>query len=38
MWLVGRLIRDHKTVADFREDNGPTVRKVCVRSSPFAER
>ena len=23
MWLTGRLAPDHKTIADFREDNGP---------------
>jgi transposase len=22
MWLTGRLVRDHKTIADFRKDNG----------------
>ena len=22
MWLVGRLAPDHKTIADFRKDNG----------------
>ena len=31
MWLLGRLVPDHKTVADFRKDNGPAIRKVCVR-------
>jgi transposase len=31
MWLLGRLVPDHKTVADFRKDNGAAVRKVCVR-------
>ncbi len=29
MWLLGRLIPDHKTIADFRKDNGGAVRKVC---------
>ncbi len=29
MWLVGRLVPDHKTIADFRKDNGPAIRKVC---------
>lgn len=29
MWLTGRLEPDHKTIADFRKDNGPTIRKVC---------
>jgi transposase len=31
MWLLGRLIPDHKTIADFRKDNGPALRKVCGR-------
>jgi transposase len=31
MWLLGRLVPDHKTVADFRKDNGLAIRKVCVR-------
>jgi transposase len=31
MWLTGRLAPDHKTIADFRKDNGPAVRKVCAR-------
>jgi transposase len=22
MWLTGRLVPDHKTIADFRKDNG----------------
>ena len=30
MWLLGRLIPDHKTIADFRKDNGPAIRKVCM--------
>ncbi len=29
MWLCGRLVPDHKTIADFRKDNGPSLRKVC---------
>jgi len=29
MWLLGRLVPDHKTVADFRKDNGRAIRKVC---------
>ena len=28
MWLVGRLVPDHKTIADFRKDNGGAIRKV----------
>ena len=31
MWLTGRLVPDHKTIADFRMDNGPAIRKVCAR-------
>ena len=31
MWLLGRLVADHKTVADFRKDNGRAIRKVCAR-------
>ena len=31
MWLLGRLVPDHKTIADFRKDNGGAVRKVCAR-------
>ena len=31
MWLCGRLAPDHKTIADFRKDNGPAVRQVCAR-------
>ncbi len=31
MWLCGRLVPDHNTIADFRKDNGPAVRKVCAR-------
>ena len=31
MWLLGRLIPDHKTIADFRKDNGSALRKVCAR-------
>jgi transposase len=33
MWLLGRLIPDHKTIADFRKDNGTAIRKVCVYPS-----
>ncbi len=31
MWLTGRLVPDHKTIADFRKDNGRALRKVCAR-------
>lgn len=29
MWLVGRLMPDFKTIADFRKDNGKAIRRVC---------
>jgi transposase len=31
MWLTGRLIPDHKTIADFRKDGGPAIKQVCVQ-------
>jgi transposase len=31
LWLLGRLVPDHKTIADFRKDNGPGLRQVCAR-------
>ena len=31
MWLTGRLVPDHKTIADFRRDNGKAIRQVCAR-------
>jgi len=31
MWLLGRLAPDHKTIADFRKDNGEAIKKVCAR-------
>jgi transposase len=31
MWLLGRLAPDHKTIADFRKDNGLALREVCAR-------
>ncbi len=34
MWLTRRLVPDHKTIADFRKDNGPAISKVC---SQFVE-
>jgi transposase len=33
MWLTGRLAPDHKTIADFRKDNGPAIKKVFARNS-----
>jgi hypothetical protein len=29
LWLLGRLVPDHKTIADFRKDNGAALREVC---------
>ncbi len=29
--LLGRLVPDHKTIADFRKDNGGAIKKVCAR-------
>src|SRR5947209_18671830 len=29
MWLLGRLVPDDKVIADFRKDNGPSIRRVC---------
>src|SRR5438309_4660160 len=31
MWLTGRLAPDHKTIADFRKDNGTAIRNLCTR-------
>src|ERR1039458_3217704 len=31
MWLTGRLAPDHKTIADFRKDNGRAIKKVCAQ-------
>src|SRR3984893_10128233 len=31
MWLTGRLVPNHKTIADFRKDNGRAIRQVCSR-------
>jgi len=31
MWLTGRLVPDHKTIADFRKDNGRAIQKVCAK-------
>jgi transposase len=31
LWLLGRLVPDHKTIADFRKDNGSGLRQVCAR-------
>src|ERR1700716_2216260 len=29
IWLIGRLMPDFKTIADFRKDNGKAIRSVC---------
>ncbi len=29
MWLTGRLVPDHKTIADFRKDHGRAIRQLC---------
>lgn len=29
MWLTGKLTPDHKTIADFRKDNGPAIQAAC---------
>jgi len=31
MWLLGRLMPDFKTIADFRKDNGKGIKSVCRR-------
>lgn len=31
IWLLQRLTPDDKTIADFRKDNGPAIRKVCAK-------
>jgi len=31
MWLTGRLVPDHKTIADFRRDNGGAIRRTCAQ-------
>ncbi len=31
MWLIARRVPDHKTIADFRRDNGPAIRKTCAQ-------
>ncbi|MGB2691949.1 MAG: IS1182 family transposase [Thermodesulfobacteriota bacterium] len=31
IWLLGKLAPDHKTIADFRKDNGPAIRQVCAQ-------
>jgi transposase len=31
IWLIKRLTPDDKTIADFRKDNGPAIKKVCAQ-------
>ena len=31
IWLLGKLAPDHKTIADFRKNNGPAIKKVCAQ-------
>ena len=31
MWLTGRLVPDHKTIADFRRENGPAIQVACAQ-------
>jgi transposase len=31
MWLTGRFVPDHNTIADFRKDNCTAIRAVCAR-------
>lgn len=31
MWLTGRLVPDHKTIADFRRDSGPAIQAACAQ-------
>ena len=38
MWLTGRLAPDHKTIADFRRDNGPAIGKVCAQFVELSRR
>jgi transposase len=28
MWLTGRLVPDHKTIADFRKNNGGAIHRL----------
>jgi len=31
MWLSGRLVTDHKTIANFRRDNWPAICRTCAQ-------
>ena len=37
MWLTGRLVPDHKTIADFRKDNGGAIRRSAPVHYAFAD-
>src|SRR5258708_37442551 len=32
MWRTGKLAPDHKTIANFRQDNGPAIQTACAHS------
>jgi hypothetical protein len=38
MWLLGRLAPDHKTIADFRKDNGAAIKNACGQFVSYARR
>jgi hypothetical protein len=38
MWLTERLTPDHKTIADFRKDNGKAIRRVCIAFRQLCQR
>src|SRR5690348_3953295 len=31
MWLTCRLVPDHKTIAEFRKETGPAIKRVCAQ-------
>jgi hypothetical protein len=37
MWLTGRLTPDFKTIAGFKKDNGPAIRRPAASSSLYAD-
>lgn len=38
IWLTGRLVLDHKTIADFRRDNGRAIRRTCAQFMELCRR
>jgi transposase len=38
VWLLGRLMPDFKTIADFRKDNGAAIRQVCAEFMQLCRR